>query len=640
MASPDLLHELNSLKLEYEDYQAQSKELELALEQELEEKDRKLEELSSKYNKSSQDLENLKKKYQQIEAETVRYQLEIEKMKKIIRSFEREKKELENLNDQWEKSARILEYSKQNLEEKLYQAEENAIMYKEELEELSNTKNEEVQRLREKCDELKQELISIELSPPPVDRKARSPTPNLKHTLETVITIPIPAAKSGSRNPSREVSRKGSFEEVAAKQSVKVLVFFRPPSTAESWDKSTLQIDSGQVVVKEKKDVKNFEFEKVFPPCSPQPDLFHEVQDSIENLAVGGNACIMAYGQTGSGKTYTMNYLINASLDALCSQLSEDYKITIQCIEVYNEQLKNLLNDDPLSKNWKEVLAKSEFKLGAEWKDEALGLIKKAISRRTTKFTECNERSSRSHAIISFNIIGPNTSGKVQFVDLAGSERIGKSLVAGEELKEALNINKSLSALQDVVSALETKQKHIPYRNSMLTQVLQPTLGGSDSSVTMIMNCSPESESLPETVCTLALGSRVKAVDLGFFIRKNLGNKEVERTLTLLEKERSEKNSLLRMLDKIQRDLEYKSIALKDKDCKINSLQAKLKGNERDGLRKNTHIITKKGKKYEELEIRVGSLSPLSFYNPVSPLNTQGSRIPTLVNLKINKQKK
>ena len=84
MASPDLLHELNSLKLEYEDYQAQSKELELALEQELEEKDRKLEELSSKYNKSSQDLENLKKKYQQIEAETVRYQLEIEKMKKQV----------------------------------------------------------------------------------------------------------------------------------------------------------------------------------------------------------------------------------------------------------------------------------------------------------------------------------------------------------------------------------------------------------------------------------------------------------------------------------------------------------------------------------------------------------------------------
>ena len=256
-----------------------------------------------------------------------------------------------------------------------------------------------------------------------------------------------------------------------------------------------------------------------------------------------------------------------------------------------------------------------------------------------------NERSSRSHAIIWFTINGPGGCGKVQFVDLAGSERIGKSHVIGDTLKEALLINKSLSALQDVVTALENRQKHIPYRNSMLTQILQPTLGGSESLVTMIMNCSPATESIPETLCTLALGSRVKAVDLGFFIRKNLVTKEVERTLSLLEKERSEKNSLLRTLDKLQRDLESYQYGVKDRDIKINNLKNKLKYKEKISelvipTRKNGvafTTISKNKLKYEDIEIKVGSLSPKM--SPSSPIFKGKSRIPKIVNLKLEKKK-
>ena len=638
--------DLELLQLEYAEYQAQSKEYEEALETELGEKELKLIECLNKYQEAQANLDTLKKKYQQNETEILRLELELESLRKKIKVYEDQKKELEHLNDQWEKSARILEYSKQGLEERLYQAEESAILYKEELEELSNNRNVEVQRLKDKYHELKQEY-TIAVSPPPIDRnRRRSPTPTLMQSIENVITIPTSASRPQSKHTSTNISRKQSSEEPISKQNVKVLVVFRPSLQGEAFDEHLLKIESNTVSVRERnKEVKTFDFEKILPPQSSQVEIFEEVQEGIEKIAKGGNACVMAYGQTGSGKTYTMNYLISQSLLHLSELISPDYEVSLQCIEVYNEQLKNLLSDEILNKNWKEVLTKSEIKLGSDWKESCWELVQRAISRRITKFTECNERSSRSHAIIWLTVNGPAGCGRVQFVDLAGSERIGKSQVIGETLKEALLINKSLSALQDVVSALENRQKHVPYRNSMLTRILQPTLGGSESLVTMIMNCSPASESISETLCTLALGSRVKAVDLGFFIRKNLVTKEVERTLTLLEKERSEKISLMRTLDKLQRDLESYQLAIKDKDNKIVNLtnKTKLRNRAQNGrlkTKKLTEFVKigdKTNSRYEDNEMRVGSMSP-TMLCPLSPTSARASRIPTFVSLKLGKK--
>ena len=647
MASMEELNEeYIALQNEYNEYQIYAKETEENLENEISEKEEKLVSVLKKHQDAQITLEGLKKKLEGNEVEIARLQKEIDDLNKKIKKYDDQKQELEQLNDQWEKSAKILEYSKQVLEEKLYQAEENAIIFKEELEELSQNRLVEVQRLREEYQELKQELITIEVSPPPVAiRRFRSPTPTLKHTIENIITIPVSSSRPQSKNPSRNISRKGSFDETNIKQNVKVLVVFRPPLVNESWDQQVLILNKNSVNIKEKnKELKTFEFEKILSPNSLQEEIYEEVKEGIEKLVSGGNACIMAYGQTGSGKTFTMNYLISQAILKLEDILTSDHEMSLQCIEVYNEQLKNLLSDDPLSKNWKEVLTKSEIKLGSDWKSTSWELVQKAISRRTTKFTEMNERSSRSHAIIWFTINGPSGYGKVQFVDLAGSERIGKSQVIGETLKEALLINKSLSALQDVVTALDNRQKHIPYRNSMLTQILQPTLGGSESIVTMIMNCSPVTESLPETLCTLALGSRVKAVDLGFFIRKNLVTKEVERTLSLLEKERSEKNSLLRTLDKLQRELESCQNAIKDREVKTLNLQNKLKYREKINGAKYINrqydeiLINSPNSKAnrEEIGTKFGSLSP----KPSVVLSPGGlSRIPKLVNLKLEKKK-
>jgi Kinesin-like protein len=177
--------------------------------------------------------------------------------------------------------------------------------------------------------------------------------------------------------------------------------------------------------------------------------------------------------------------------------------------------------------------------------------------------------------------------GKIQFVDLAGSERINKSKVSGDTLKETLHINKSLSALQDVITALETKSDHIPYRNSLLTRLLQPTLGGSESKVTVILTCSPCEDSINETLTTLALGTRIKSVDLCWAFKKNIKSLEVERTLSLLEKERSEKLALLRKLEKLDRDYENFHLAMKEKDLRLASMSVMLKQTEKKHVEQN-----------------------------------------------------
>ena len=535
----------------------------------------------------------------------VRLTVEYENLKKRLKDYEYQKRDLEVLNDQWEQTSRILEYSKQELEERLNTAEETAILFKEEIEEISSKKDEEMRRLKDQFNELKQELIILA-----TDREK----PKKKEIVSNeCISIPSkPQSRNPSKPPSRNASvghsRKNSVESNDCSQSVKVVIRVRPPLKGETWDKGNFCIQGTKINIKENKprpETKTFEFEHVVSPDQDEENMFKQVNDGVIAAMNGKNACVLAYGQTGSGKTYTMNSVIEKSIAQL-AELS-DVEVGVQCIEVYNEQVINLnTNQGPAGAStqsisespskYRDPLEVPEVKLGRNWSERALELIKDSMLRRTTKFTDCNERSSRSHAIYSITFYS-DSIWKIQFVDLAGSERVGKSNVRGETLKEALSINKSLSALQDVISALESKQKHVPYRNSALTKLLQGTLGGSQSVVTMIINCSPSIESLGETICTMNLASRVKAVDLGFFIRKNLKTQEVERTLNLLEKERAEKSSLLRTLDKLHRDLETYQLAVKDRDNKLKLLNDKLKARQKNF----SDPISRDGKKSVEV---------------------------------------
>ncbi|KAM4706252.1 uncharacterized protein WCC33_010987 [Rhinophrynus dorsalis] len=205
-----------------------------------------------------------------------------------------------------------------------------------------------------------------------------------------------------------------------------------------------------------------------------------------------------------------------------------NYSVSVSMVEIYNEVIRDLLSKEPQEK--------LDIKLNPDGSGqlhvpgltsrEVSGFrhIKKLLSlgkrNRATFCTNMNERSSRSHALLTITITGKDlttgtvTTGKLNLVDLAGSERVWKSGAEGERLKEAQNINKSLLALGEVIQALRAKQGHVPFRNSKLTYMLQDSLGKGNKTV-MMVQVSPLEENIGETVCSLKFAQRVCKVELG-----------------------------------------------------------------------------------------------------------------------------
>ncbi|XP_062997095.1 kinesin-like protein KIFC3 [Elgaria multicarinata webbii] len=283
----------------------------------------------------------------------------------------------------------------------------------------------------------------------------------------------------------------------------------------------------------------SFELDKVFPPEATQEDVFREVQALITSCIDGYNVCIFAYGQTGAGKTYTMegtpdNPGINQrALQLLFSEVQAkasdwNYKITVSVAEIYNEALRDLLGRAPQEK--------LDIKLCPDGSGQLYvpGLTEFPVHRvedinqvfefghinRATECTYLNEHSSRSHALLIVTVRGVDystgirTTGKLNLVDLAGSERVGRSGAEGSRLREAQYINKSLSALGDVIYALRSRQGHVPFRNSKLTYLLQDSLSG-DSKTLMMVQVSPVEKNTSETLCSLKFAERVRSVELG-----------------------------------------------------------------------------------------------------------------------------
>ncbi|CAI0405827.1 unnamed protein product [Linum tenue] len=268
-------------------------------------------------------------------------------------------------------------------------------------------------------------------------------------------------------------------------------------------------------------------------------DVFEDASPVATSVLDGYNVCIFAYGQTGTGKTFTMegteqNRGVNYRTLELLFKIAEDrkktisYDISVSVLEVYNEQVRDLLASSPPMVVRLEIKQVSEgvnhvpgvVDMKVENVDEVWNILQTGSNARAVGSNNVNGHSSRSHCMIctvvrAKNLVtGECTRSKLWLVDLAGSERLAKTDVQGERLKEAQSINKSLSALGDVISALATKSSHIPYRNSKLTHLLQDSLGG-DSKTLMFVQISPSEHDLGETVSSLNFATRVRGVELG-----------------------------------------------------------------------------------------------------------------------------
>jgi len=288
-----------------------------------------------------------------------------------------------------------------------------------------------------------------------------------------------------------------------------------------------------------------FSFDRVFGPNSKQEQIFDEISQLVQSAIDGYNVCIFAYGQTGSGKTFTMEGgdsdadegMIPRSVRlifATCNDLKSKgwtYKIEASFLEIYNEQIRDLLGNG--STNHEIRLVNNEVVVTNLRVEEVTNegqvnhLLARAQQQRAVAATSCNEHSSRSHSVLRLKLSGVNEAttetsrGVLYMVDLAGSERLKESGATGDRLTETKHINRSLSNLGNVIMALSSKEQHIPFRNSKLTFLLQQALGGSAKTL-MFVNVSPKESCTNETINSLRFAAKVNQCHIGTAVKNNL----------------------------------------------------------------------------------------------------------------------
>ncbi|KAJ0680587.1 putative plus-end-directed kinesin ATPase [Helianthus annuus] len=365
--------------------------------------------------------------------------------------------------------------------------------------------------------------------------------------------------------------------------NVQVLIRIRPLNGMEISSQGysrCLKQESAQSLTWVAQPEARFTFDHVACETIDQEALFKTVgQPMVENCLSGYNSCMFAYGQTGSGKTHTMlgevndleikpspnrgmtprifEFLFARIIAEEESRKDERLEYNCKCsfLEIYNEQITDLL--DPSSTN---LQLREDVKKGVyvenltEYEVHCVGDILKLLSQgsanRRVAATNMNRESSRSHSVFTCVIESrwekDSTSNlrfaRLNLVDLAGSERQKTSGAEGERLKEAANINKSLSTLGHVIMVLvdgaNSRTRHVPYRDSRLTFLLQDSLGGNSKTM-IIANVSPSISSATETLNTLKFAQRAKLIQNNAVINEDASGDVValQHQIRLLKEE-------------------------------------------------------------------------------------------------------
>ena len=400
-----------------------------------------------------------------------------------------------------------------------------------------------------------------------VERRERQTADIIKRQRETVETLE-------AKYKEESALRKKYFNTIEdMKGKIRVFARTRPLSEKEKRENQTFSLSFPDAFTMEhpwrdERLPRSYNFDRVFGADSTQAEVFEDTKYLVQSAFDGYNVCIFAYGQTGSGKTHTVHGdstnpgLAPRAVEEVCRVVAEGAKkgkisvrMTAYMLELYQDTMNDLLLPSAPaaaksasrgrdtsewsapkldikkdSKGW--VTVQNATVVPVRTKEDIEAVIATGLHSRATSATKMNAESSRSHLIFSLVIETTDlqtqgvTRGKLSFVDLAGSERVKKSGAAGATMKEAQAINKSLSALGDVISALAEEKPHVPYRNHKLTMLMSDSLGGNAKTL-MFVNVSPSDGNLEETQNSLTYATRVRTIKNS--ASKDVADKEMQR---------------------------------------------------------------------------------------------------------------
>ncbi|KAJ9473587.1 hypothetical protein DIPPA_22195 [Diplonema papillatum] len=343
---------------------------------------------------------------------------------------------------------------------------------------------------------------------------------------------------------------------------------------------------------------KTYTFDGTFNPDGTQEEIFQIVaRPSVEHIIKGYNAAIMAYGQTGTGKSFTMSNfkpgqegIIPRSaghlFELIESTPTKTFSLSANFVQIYRDKLTDLMDEKQPKVDIRfskekgvELVGCTTVQIGS--KEDFMAMYQEGDARRVVRPTKMNPESSRGHtALVLYIDVKPNdpndmsrpATGKITFIDLAGYERFDKTGIkatAGNEhlVDEAKKINSSLLSLGHVVSALSSGDKHIPWRDSKLTMLLQDSIGGKSRSTIMI-TIGPASNHFHETTNSLGFGNRAMAI-------KSVAKQEVEvdfqKLAAKLQAEIDEKDAKIDSLEKTAKQREAERLNIEARSVRDTS---------------------------------------------------------------------